>query len=74
MNIKEQKLYFIKVAGILKPITYFKGGWFNGWEVKAGYRISIKGQRATLTMEYLKTLNDFDTATIQEIKVYQNET
>ena len=66
-NTVEKKLYTIKVTGELRPMTFQKGGNFGWVRVAPGYKISVKGQKRTLTMEYLTTLKA--TNKIQEIEV-----
>jgi hypothetical protein len=53
-NLKEQKLYSIKVDGILKPIKKYPPNQWNHF-VDA-YRVSVKGHRRALMIDYLKKL------------------
>jgi len=55
-NVLDKKLYSIKVTGELKPLVFFRGGRFNGFDFRPGYKISYKGVRKTLTLDYLSTL------------------
>ena len=66
-NVKEQKLYSIKVSGELKPLAFHKGGNFGWIRVEPGYQISVKGRKRTFTLDYLKSLTA--TTEIQEIGV-----
>lgn len=66
-NVKEKKLYSIKVTGELRPLAFHKGGTFFGVRVDPGYQISVKGHKRKLTMAYLGTLKA--TTDIQEIGV-----
>lgn len=66
-NVKEKKLYSIKVTGELRPMTFQKGGRFYGYDVAPGYRISVQGRKRTFTMDYLSTLKA--TNNIEEIGV-----
>lgn len=66
-NLKEKKLYTIKVTGELRPMTFNKGGHFYGVTHLPGYQISVNGRKRKLTMEYLSTLKY--TEENQEIKV-----
>lgn len=66
-NVKERKLYTIKVTGELRPMTFNKGGRFYGVTHLPGYQISVEGRKRKLTMDYLGTLKA--TEAIQEIKV-----
>jgi hypothetical protein len=66
-NVTEKKLYSLKVTGELHPLSFFKGGTFNGVRYEPGYKISVNGVRRKYTMQYLgklKATND-----IQEIGV-----
>lgn len=66
-NVKEKKLYTLKVTGELKPMTFFKGGTWYGVSHEPGYKISVNGQRRKYTMKYLNSLKS--TNQIQEIGV-----
>ncbi len=55
-NLKERKLYSIKVTGELRPIKFHKGGRFYGYVVEPGYPVSVNGRKRKLTMEYLGSL------------------
>lgn len=58
-NMIERRLYTIKTTGVLRPMTFHKGGVPYGREGKvtvAGYQISDKGVRKTLTLKYLHSL------------------
>ena len=66
-NVKEKKLYSIKVTGELKPMTFHKGGNFGWVKVEPGYQISVKGRKRRYTLDYLNSLKS--TSAIQEIGV-----
>ena len=53
-NIPEQKLYSVKVIGMLKPLARQYANQFNHFV--DGYKISIRGNRRVLALDYLKTL------------------
>ena len=57
-NVVEKKLYTLKVNGVLRPMTFHKGGfpYGNGKLTIPGYQISDKGVRKTLTLNYLLSL------------------
>jgi hypothetical protein len=67
-NVKEKKLYSIKVTGLLKPLAFHKGGTFYGVSHKPGYQISIRGRKRTLTLDYLNSLQP--TAKWEQIGLY----
>lgn len=67
-NVKEKKLYSIKVTGLLKPLAFHKGGTFYGVTHQPGYQISIKGKKRTLTLGYLNSLQA--TEQWQQIELY----
>lgn len=66
-NVKEQKLYSLKVTGELRLMSFFKGGIWNGVTHDPGYRISVNGARRKYNMKYLTSLKP--TTDIQEIVV-----
>jgi hypothetical protein len=53
-NLKEKKLYSIKVDGVLKPIKKYPPNQWNHFQ--DAYRVSVKGWRKSLHMDYLKKL------------------
>ena len=57
-NVKEKKLYSIKVTGELRPMTLQRGGTFYGHVVEPGYQISVRGFKRRYTMKYLTSLKD----------------
>ncbi len=71
-NTTEKKLYSIKVTGELKPMAFHKGGFFYGNRVEPGYQISVKGQKRTLTLEYLKTLAPVPTTKFEQIGLFHD--
>lgn len=66
-NVKEKKLYTLKVTGELRPMAFNKGGRFYNRVFEPGYQISVKGQKRRYTMQYLGSLKA--TNDIQEIGV-----
>lgn len=66
-NVKEKKLYSIKVTGELKPMSFNKGGRFYGRVIEPGYKISVNGTRRKYTLNYLNSLKA--TTAFQEIGV-----
>jgi hypothetical protein len=55
-NLKEEKLYSLKVTGILRPMAGpYKPNPFNHW-VTPGYQISVEGHKRSLHVDYLKKL------------------
>jgi hypothetical protein len=53
-NIEDEKLYSIKVTGMLRPLAFQKPNFFNhGF---AGYKVSVNGQKRYLYLDYLKRL------------------
>ncbi len=68
-NVKEKKLYSIKVTGELRPMTLQRGGSWYGHVVEPGYQISVRGQKRRFTMKYLSSLKA--TKAIQEIGVQE---
>lgn len=72
-NIEDEKLYSMKIDGILKPLKYRSANYFNNWgsvRVKlesgetvyatGGYQISVKGMRRFYPIERLKDLKNVD--------------
>ena len=55
-NTKTKQLYSVKVTGILTPIKFSKGGQFGWRNILPGYRVSVKGVRRLLRLEYLNSL------------------
>jgi hypothetical protein len=62
-NTEDQTLYTIKTTGVLRPMTFQRGGvhiGFTRYESRItipGYQISVGGIRKTITLNYLRTLN-----------------
>ena len=56
-NYEDTQLYSIK-SGILKPLKYYRGGFFNGVQHLPGYRISVKSRRILVTMNYLNSVTN----------------
>jgi len=70
-NLKERKLYTIKVTGELRPMTFQRGGNFYGHKIAPGYQISVKGQKRKLTMDYLgslKPVNGLQTIGVKNVE------
>lgn len=68
-NIEDNKLYSMKIDGVLKPLKYREANYWNNWgscriklhdgsEVYAtgGYQISFRGMRRFYAIEKLKDL------------------
>jgi len=53
-NIQDQKVYSVKVTGTLKPLVKQTANQFNHF--LAGFKVSVRGQRRLLAMDYLRTL------------------
>ena len=53
-NITDERLYSVKVTGMLKPLAKVYPNQFNHF--RAGFSVSIRGQKRVLEMSYLKTL------------------
>lgn len=70
-NTVEQKLYSIKVTGELKPMTFSKGFVGYSCHVEPGYRVSHKGVRRTMTLNYLKTLAPVPTTKFEQIGLFR---
>lgn len=66
-NTKDKQLYSIKVTGVLKPIKFSKGGFFNGCTIEPGYRVSVDGVRRTLPLYYLNTLKPVQEHQVVEV-------
>lgn len=54
-DTKKHKLYSIKIGGVLKEMPITKPNSFN-YMRGPGYRVSHKGVRRVLSIEYLKKL------------------
>jgi hypothetical protein len=54
-NTEEQRLYSLKIDGVLKPIRYVTPNHFNHLN-EPGYRVSHKGVRRFMPMSKLKAL------------------
>lgn len=62
-NTANNKLYSIKIDGVLKPLAFQKPNRFNHlWrlDTKGGYNISVKGRKRTYLIEDLKRLEVVD--------------
>lgn len=58
-NAFEDRLYSMKVDGVLKPIQFIRPNYFNKLHrTEGGYRISVKGVRKFLSIESLRKLKD----------------
>jgi type II restriction/modification system DNA methylase subunit YeeA len=53
-NLKEKKLYTMKISGILRPLSKSNPSHWNHY-IDA-YRVSVNGERRNVQMEYLKKL------------------
>ena len=67
-NITDQKLYSVKVTGMLKPLAKQFPNQFNHF-VPEGYSVSIRGKKRVLELSYLKTLKPKSTV----YPIYQPE-
>jgi hypothetical protein len=54
-NLKEKKLYSIKVGGVLRPLANLRPPCHWNHFVE-GYTVSVNGRRRTVTTDYLKKL------------------
>ncbi len=56
-NSKDEKLYSLKIDGILKPLRYYTPNPFNHMHRTAGgYYVSVRGSRKLYTIEKLREL------------------
>jgi hypothetical protein len=53
-NTNDEKLYTMKVAGVLRPLSFVRQNQWNHW--RAGYRISVNGQKRFYEISRLKNL------------------
>lgn len=53
-NITDKRLYSVKVAGELTPLTFSKANRWNHYV--AGYKVSVRGEKRTLSIDYLHKL------------------
>jgi len=53
-NLKEQKLYTMKITGVLRPLVKPKPNFFNHY--RDIYRISHNGQHRSIEVSTLKNL------------------
>ncbi len=58
-NTKTQKLYSIKIGGELREMLLVKVNYWNNWSCD-GYRVSHKGRRRVLSIDYLEKLECSD--------------
>lgn len=55
-NLKEQKLYSLKVTGVLRPLAGpYEPNSFNHWS-SPGYQVSVNGDKRSILLDYLKNL------------------
>jgi len=55
-NLKEQKLYSMKVTGVLRPLAGpYEPNPFNHWFGPC-YKISVNGRKRSVHMDYLNKL------------------
>lgn len=59
-NMIEERLYSIKIDGILKPLKISNPNYFNKIQEPC-YRVSVRGKRRCLMLSYLKKLVCQDT-------------
>ena len=68
-NVEDNKLYSLKIDGVLKPLKYYKANYWNKMDVhpvklsdgsrvysKGGYVVSVEGRRRVYPIEKLKDL------------------
>ena len=67
-NTKEQRLYSIKVGGILRPMVLTKPNFWNKLDQPV-YRVSVNGQKRCLDVGYLKKLVAQDSIIPVEIRI-----
>ena len=53
-NTKDERLYSVKVTGMLKPLHFNKPTQWNHFQ--AGYQVSVGGMKRYLFLDYLKKL------------------
>ena len=53
-NVNDQKLYSVKVTGELRQMKFMAPCRWNHFVL--GYRVSVRGDKRTLRMDYLKKL------------------
>ena len=53
-NVKDQKLYSLKVTGVLRPLRYSGPNRWNFY--RSGYRVSVNGRSRWLFLTDLKNL------------------
>lgn len=66
-NTKEQRLYSIKMGGILRPMVLTKPNFWNKLDQPV-YRVSVNGQKRWLDVGYLKKLTTQNSTIPVEIK------
>lgn len=65
-NVQDQKLYSLKVSGILTTLTRIRPSRWN--QYREGYRVSVRGRDRLLTMQYLEGLLPGSNSTIPVAK------
>jgi len=55
-NTEENKLYSMKVQGILRPLRLNKGGMYQGQVFEDAYRISVNGFRKYITPDQIQKI------------------
>lgn len=53
-NITDKQLYSVKVTGMLKPLAKIWPNYHNNFF--SGYKISIKGNKRLVDMQYLESI------------------
>ena len=43
----------MKVTGVLRPLRFYQGGFFNGVQVPACYQISVNGIRKYISLDQI---------------------
>ena len=70
-NVETQRLYSLKVTGVLREMKFCKPNWLNKWDnfskgQHGGYRVSHKGARRNLYLSDLKKLTIADSVIPEE--------
>jgi len=70
-NIKDDKLYSMKIDGVLKPLSFQTANRFNHmyrYSPEGGYQVSVKGIKRIYPLSDLRKLKDHDaTVPVKEL-------